>query len=143
MLLTEALRRAGVMAATDIGGFSGIMLPRSEDLGLCEAMKQGSATLWSLVASCSICSTGLDMICIPGNTPIDIIAGIIADVLSIGIMNCKALGVRLVPVSGAKPGDEVDFGSLLGKIIVLDVSTFSPRNFIMRGGEIPHYQHRW
>ena len=143
MLLTEALRRAGVMAATNIGGLSGIMLPGSEDLGLCEAMKRGSATLWSLIASCSICSTGLDMICIPGDTPVDVIAGIMADVLSIGVMNGKALGVRLIPVPGAKPGDEVDFGGLLGKTIVLDVGTFSPRAFIMRGGEIPHYQHRW
>ncbi|MHC1601110.1 MAG: PFL family protein [Candidatus Nezhaarchaeales archaeon] len=143
MLLTEALRRAGLMAATNVGGLSGVMLPGSEDLGLAEAMRRGSASLWTLIASCSICSTGLDMICIPGDTPVEIIAGLISDVLSIGVMNGKSLGVRLIPVPTAKPGDEVDFGGLLGKTVVLDVGSFTPKSFILRGGEIPHYKHRW
>ncbi|MEM4803430.1 MAG: DUF711 family protein [Candidatus Nezhaarchaeales archaeon] len=142
-LLTEALKRAGSMAATNVGGFSGVMLPGSEDLGLTEAFKRGSASIWTLIASCSICSTGLDMVCIPGDTPVEIIAGLISDVLSIGVINGKCLGVRLIPVPGAKPGDEVDFGGLLGKTVVLDVGRFTPKDFIARGGEIPHFKQRW
>jgi len=142
-LLVEALKRAGSMAATNVGGFSGIMLPGSEDLGLTEAFKRGSATIWTLIASCAICSTGLDMVCIPGDTPVEVMAGLISDVLAIGVVNGKTLGVRLIPVPGAKPGDEVDFGGLLGKTVVLDVGPFTPRGFIARGGEIPHYKQRF
>ncbi|RLF21373.1 MAG: PFL family protein [Thermoprotei archaeon] len=142
-LLTEGLRRGGAMATTNVGGFSGVMLPGSEDLGLTDAIKRGSASLWCLVACCSICSTGLDMVCIPGDTPVEVIAGLMADVLSIGVMNSKAVGVRVIPVPGAKPGDEVDFGGLLGRSVVLDVGGFTPRDFICRRGEIPHYKHRW
>jgi uncharacterized protein (UPF0210 family) len=142
-LLVEALKRAGSMAATNVGGFSGVMLPGSEDLGLTEAFKRGSATVWTLIASCAVCSTGLDMVCIPGDTPVEVIAGLIADVLAIGVVNGKMLGVRLIPVPGAKPGDEVDFGGLLGRTVVLDVGPFTPKGFISRGGEIPHYKQRF
>ncbi len=142
-LLAEALKRAGSMAATNVGGFSGIMLPGSEDLGLTEAFKRGSASIWTLIASCAICSTGLDMVCIPGDTPVEVIAGLTSDVLSIGVVNGKTLGVRLIPVPGAKPGDEVDFGGLLGKTVVLDVGPFTPKGFVARGGEIPHYKQRF
>ncbi|MEM2026086.1 MAG: DUF711 family protein [Desulfurococcaceae archaeon] len=142
-LLSEAVKRAGVMAATNVGGLSGIMLPGSEDLGLTEALKRGSASIWTLIASSSICLTGLDMICIPGETPADVIAGIVADVLSIGMINNKTLGVRIIPVPGTKPGDEVDFGGLMGRTVVLDVCCSGNSSFVRRGGEIPHYRHRW
>ncbi|MCS7139650.1 MAG: PFL family protein [Nitrososphaerota archaeon] len=143
MLLSEALRRGGSMAATNVGGLSGVMLPGSEDLGLSEAIKRGSVSLWALIASCAICSTGLDMVCIPGDTPAEVVAGLISDVLSIGVINGKSLGVRIIPVPGSKPGDEVDFGGLLGKSVILDVTSYSPKIFVARGGEIPHYKHRW
>ena len=78
-----------------------------------------------------------------GRHPVEVIAGLISDVLSIGVVNGKALGVRLIPVPGAKPGDEVDFGGLLGRTVVLDVGRFTPRDFISRGGEIPHYKQRF
>ncbi len=136
-VLTDAVKKGGAMATSSVGGLSGAFIPVSEDLGMAEAVRRGSLTLSSLEAMAAVCSTGLDMIVIPGDVEEHVIAAIIGDVMALGIVLDKSLGVRLIPVPGAKEGDEVDFGGLLGKAPVMPIGRFSSKALVMRGGVVP------
>jgi len=136
-LLIDAVKKGGAMASGNVGGLSGTFIPVSEDSGMNEAVKCRALSIEKLEALTAVCSVGLDMIAIPGDTPAETISGIIADELSIGVVNGKTTGVRLIPVPGKKAGDYVNFGGLLGETYVMDVSTFSSRDFILRGGRMP------
>ncbi len=136
-VLVDAVKKGGAMASSSIGGLSGAFIPVSEDWGMSRAAEMGAITIDKLEAMMSVCNTGLDMVAIPGDTPPDIIAGIIADVMAIAIALDKALGVRIIPVPGARPGEKIDFGGLLGSTVVVSVSRYSPKIFIERGGLIP------
>lgn len=137
MLLTDAVKKGGSMATSFVGGISGAFIPVSEDAGMVRAATKGALTLEKLEAMTSVCSAGLDMIAIPGNTSSETIAAIILDVMAIGVINNKALGVRLIPVPGKKASDTVQFGGLFGGTVVMPVSRFSSSNFVKRGGHIP------
>ncbi len=136
-LLTDAVKKGGLMASSYVGGLSGAFIPVSEDLVMTEAVKKGILTIEKLEAMTSVCSVGLDMICIPGDTTPTTISGIIADEAAIGMINNKTTGVRLIPVIGKDVGDEVEFGGLLGKSIVIPIKKTSCKNFINRRGRIP------
>ncbi len=136
-LLIDAVKKGGAMASGNVGGLSGTFIPVSEDSGMNEAVKNGALSIEKLEALTAVCSVGLDMIAIPGDTPAETISAIIADELSIGVVNGKTTGVRLIPVPGKKAGDYVNFGGLLGETYVMDISTFSSRDFILRGGRMP------
>ena len=125
------------MASSHVGGLSGAFIPVSEDAGMIEAAERGVLTLEKLEAMTAVCSVGLDMIAIPGDTPADVICGIIADEISIGVINQKTTAVRLIPAYGKKAGDTVEFGGLLGHAPVMPVRTESPARFVGRGGRIP------
>lgn len=137
MLLTDAVKKGGSMATSFVGGISGAFIPVSEDAGMVEAARAGALSIEKLEAMTSVCSAGLDMIAIPGNTRSETIAAIILDVMAIGVINNKAVGVRLIPVPGKKAWDRVEFGGLFGSTVVMAVSRFSSRNFVKRGGQIP------
>ncbi len=134
-MLTDAVKKGGAMASSRVGGLSGAFIPISEDAGMAEAIGAGAIGLAKLEAMTSVCSVGLDMVCIPSDTSAESIAGIIADECSIGVMNDKTTGVRLIPVG--KVGDWISFGGLLGAAPVLPVNAFSSDVFIKRGGAIP------
>jgi uncharacterized protein (UPF0210 family) len=134
-MLTDAVKKGGAMASSRVGGLSGAFIPVSEDAGMADAIRAGAIGLAKLEAMTSVCSVGLDMVCIPFDTPAESIAGIIADECAIGIMNDKTTGVRLIPVG--KEGDWINFGGLLGAAPVLPLNTFSSETFIRRGGSIP------
>lgn len=136
-LLIDAVKKGGAMASGNVGGLSGTFIPVSEDSGMNEAVRAGSLSIEKLEALTAVCSVGLDMIAIPGDTPAETISAIIADELSIGVVNGKTTGVRLIPVPGKKAGDYVSFGGLLGETYVMDVSKYSSRDFILRGGRMP------
>lgn len=136
-LLNDAVKKGGMMACSRVGGLSGSFIPVSEDKGMIDAVRAGSITMDKLEAMTSICSVGFDMIAIPGDTPASIISGMIADEAAIGVMNHKTTAARLIPVPGTKPGDEVNFGGLLGYAPVIDVNHVSNAEFIARGGFIP------
>jgi len=136
-MLTDMVKKGGVMASTNVGGLSGAFIPVSEDEGMINAVKQHSITLEKLEAMTCVCSVGLDMIAIPGDTPATTISGIMADEMAIGMVNNKTTAVRLIPAPGKKPGDWVEFGGLLGGCPVIDVNRFSCADFINRGGRIP------
>ncbi len=136
-LLVDAIKKGGVMAAENVGGLSGAFIPVSEDAGVLRALERGSLCLEKLEAMSSVCSVGLDMVLLPGDTAVETIAGLIADELMIGVMNNKATSVRMVPVPGSKAGDYVEFGGLFGKSKVMPVSSFVPKKFVERGGKIP------
>ena len=136
-LLVDAIKKGGVMAAENVGGLSGAFIPVSEDAGVLKALERGSLCLEKLEAMSSVCSVGLDMVLLPGDTAVETIAGIIADELMIGVMNNKATSVRVIPVPGKKAGEYVEFGGLLGKSKVMSVNSFSPKKFVERGGKIP------
>ena len=136
-MLTDMVKKGGVMASTSVGGLSGAFIPVSEDEGMINAVKQGSINLEKLEAMTCVCSVGLDMIAIPGDTPATTISGIIADEMAIGMVNNKTTAVRLIPALGKKAGDWVEFGGLLGGMPVMSVSTFGCADFINRGGRIP------
>ncbi len=136
-LLNDAVKKGGVMASSYVGGLSGAFIPVSEDAGMIEAAKSGALTIEKLEAMTAVCSVGLDMIAIPGDTPAEIICGIIADEMAIGVVNSKTTAVRLIPAAGKQVGDEVNFGGLFGSAPVMPVSRLSPRVFIERGGRIP------
>ena len=136
-LLNDAVKKGGVMASSHVGGLSGAFIPVSEDAGMIEAVEKGALSLEKLEAMTAVCSVGLDMIAIPGDTPAEVISGIIADEISIGVANNKTTAVRLIPAYGKKEGDVVNFGGLLGYAPVMHVSTASPLAFISRGGRIP------
>ena len=136
-MLTDMVKKGGVMASTNVGGLSGAFIPVSEDEGMINAVKQHSITLEKLEAMTCVCSVGLDMIAIPGDTPATTISGIMADEMAIGMVNNKSTAVRLIPAPGKKAGDWVEFGGLLGGCPVIDVNQFSCADFINRGGKIP------
>ncbi|MFZ3060322.1 MAG: PFL family protein [Candidatus Methanoperedens sp.] len=136
-LLIDAVKKGGAMASGNVGGLSGTFIPVSEDSGMNAAVKAGALSIEKLEALTAVCSVGLDMVAIPGDTPAETISAIIADELSIGVVNGKTTGVRLIPVPGKKAGDYVNFGGLLGETYVMDVSKFSSHDFILRGGRMP------
>ncbi len=136
-LLTDQVKKGGVMASSFVGGLSGAFIPVSEDQGMIDAVRRGSLSLEKLEAMTCVCSVGLDMIAIPGNTPATTIAGIIADEAAIGMVNQKTTAVRLIPVIGKDVGDMVEFGGLLGRAPIQSVSSFDCSTFINRGGRIP------
>lgn len=136
-MLNDAVKKGGIMASSHVGGLSGAFIPVSEDAGMIEAAENGYLTFDKLEAMTSVCSVGLDMIAIPGDTPVDTIAGIIADEMAIGMINKKTTAVRVIPVPNKKVGDEVVFGGLLGKAPVMPVNNLSSSGFVKRGGRIP------
>lgn len=136
-LLNDAVKKGGVMASSHVGGLSGAFIPVSEDAGMIAAAKAGCLTLDKLEAMTCVCSVGLDMIALPGDTPATTIAAIIADECAIGMINNKTTAVRVIPVPGAVVGDEVDYGGLLGSAPVMPVHPESSAEFIARGGRIP------
>lgn len=136
-LLNDAVKKGGVMACSRIGGLSGAFIPVSEDAGMIEAAECGALSIEKLEAMTAVCSVGLDMICIPGDTTDDVISAIIADEAAIGMVNGKTTAVRVIPAIGMKEGDVLDWGGLFGKGPVMRVNTYSPAKFISRGGQIP------
>ncbi len=136
-LLNDAVKKGGVMASSHVGGLSGAFIPVTEDAGMIEASRCGGLTIQKLEAMTAVCSVGLDMINIPGDTPAEVIAAIIADEAAIGMVNSKTTAVRVIPAIGMNVGDELSFGGLLGGGPVMPLSTYSPARFINRGGRIP------
>ncbi len=136
-MLNDAVKKGGVMASSHVGGLSGAFIPVSEDAGMIAAAECGALTLEKLEAMTAVCSVGLDMIAIPGDVSEDVICGIIADEISIGVVNTKTTAVRLIPAYGKQVGDSVSFGGLLGYAPIMPVNTYSPAKFIGRGGRIP------
>jgi len=136
-LLNDAVKKGGVMASSHVGGLSGAFIPVSEDEGMIEAVRTGALTLEKLEAMTCVCSVGLDMIAVPGDTTAETISGIIADEAAIGVINNKTTAVRIIPVVGKQIGDTVEFGGLLGSAPVMAVNRFSCADFIKRGGRIP------
>ncbi|MTI65221.1 MAG: PFL family protein [Firmicutes bacterium] len=136
-LLNDAVKKGGIMASSHVGGLSGAFIPVSEDEGMINAVKAGSLNIEKLEAMTCVCSVGLDMIAIPGDTPSSTISAIIADEAAIGVINKKTTAVRIIPAYGKTAGDEIKFGGLLGKAPIMAVSKFSSENFIQRGGRIP------
>ena len=125
------------MASSYVGGLSGAFIPVSEDAGMIEAAALGHLTFDKLEAMTCVCSVGLDMIAIPGETPITTIAGMIADEMAIGMINKKTTAVRIIPVPNKKVGDKVIYGGLLGEAPIMKVNNLSSANFVNRGGYIP------
>ena len=136
-MLNDAVKKGGVMASSHVGGLSGAFIPVSEDAGMIAAVERGALSLEKLEAMTAVCSVGLDMIAVPGDTPEDVINGIIADEISIGVVNTKTTAVRLIPAYGKKAGESVEFGGLLGTAPIMAINTYSPSKFIARGGRIP------
>src|SRR5919206_288002 len=136
-LLTDAVKKGGAMASSAVGGMSGAFIPVSEDAAMIEAARAGALTIEKLEAMTSVCSVGLDMIAVPGDTSAETIAAIIADEMAIGVMNNKTTAVRIIPAPGRKVGEMVEFGGLLGSAPIMPVSAFSSAGFIRRGGRIP------
>ncbi len=136
-LLNDAVKKGGVMASSHVGGLSGAFIPVTEDAGMIAAARSGSLILEKLEAMTAVCSVGLDMINIPGDTTPEVISAIIADEAAIGMVNTKTTAVRLIPAIGKKVGDELSFGGLLGGGPVMRVNTGSPSVFINRGGRLP------
>ncbi|MCD8083945.1 MAG: PFL family protein [Clostridiales bacterium] len=136
-MLNDQVKKGGVMASSYVGGLSGAFIPVSEDQGMIDAVNAGALTLEKLEAMTCVCSVGLDMIAIPGDTTPATIAGIIADEAAIGMVNQKTTAVRVIPVIGKTVGDTVEFGGLLGYAPVMPVNSFSCEKFVNRGGRIP------
>ena len=140
-MLNDAVKKGGVMASSHVGGLSGAFIPVSEDEGMIEAVKVGSLTIEKLEAMTCVCSVGLDMIAVPGDTDAATISAIIADEAAIGVVNTKTTAVRIIPVEGKNVGDEVEYGGLLGSAPVMPVNKYSSKDFIARGGRIPAPMH--
>ena len=136
-MLNDQVKKGGVMASSYVGGLSGAFIPVSEDQGMIDAVTMGALTIEKLEAMTCVCSVGLDMIAIPGDTPASTISGIIADEAAIGMINQKTTAVRVIPVIGKTVGDTVEFGGLLGYAPVMPVNKFSCEKFVTRGGRIP------
>ena len=136
-LLNDQVKKGGVMASSYVGGLSGAFIPVSEDQGMINAVNAGALTIEKLEAMTCVCSVGLDMIAIPGNTPATTIAGIIADESAIGMINQKTTAVRIIPVIGKNVGDTVEFGGLLGYAPIMPVNKFDCSAFVNRSGRIP------
>ena len=137
-MLNDAVKKGGVMASSNVGGLSGAFIPVSEDSGMIDAARSGNLKIEKLESMTAVCSVGLDMIAIPGETSAETIAAIIADEAAIGMVNSKTTAARLIPAIGYKEGDTLEFGGLLGSAPVMPVNTsVSPAKFIHRGGRIP------
>ena len=136
-MLNDAVKKGGVMASSHVGGLSGAFIPVSEDAGMIDAVERGALTLEKLEAMTAVCSVGLDMIAIPGDTTEAVICGIIADEIAIGVVNTKTTAVRVIPAYGKGVGDSIDYGGLLGRAPIMDINRYSPEVFIGRGGRIP------
>ena len=136
-MLNDAVKKGGVMASSHVGGLSGAFIPVSEDEGMIAAAECGALSIEKLEAMTAVCSVGLDMIAVPGDTTEEVICGVIADEISIGVANTKTTAVRLIPAYGKKEGDSVEFGGLLGTAPIMSLRPYSPAKFISRGGRIP------
>ncbi len=136
-MLNDAVKKGGVMASGQVGGLSGAFIPVTEDQGMINAARAKSLSVEKLEAMTAVCSVGLDMIVIPGDTPADVISALIADEAAIGMVNSKTTAVRVIPAIGLKEGEELDFGGLLGRGPVMELSRLSPSKMIARGGRIP------
>jgi len=136
-LLTDAVKKGGAMASSYVGGLSGAFIPVSEDGAMMEAARVGALSIEKLEAMTAVCSVGLDMIAVPGDTPPETISAIIADEIAIGVVNNKTTGVRIIPAPGKRVGEIVNFGGLLGSAPIMPVNRFSSARFIKRGGRIP------
>ncbi len=136
-LLTDAVKKGGVMASSSVGGLSGAFIPVSEDAAMVAAARAGALTLSGLEAMSAVCSVGLDMVAVPGDTSAEMLAAIIADEIAIGVFNNKATGVRIIPVPGKKAGESVVYGGLLGEAYVQPVGAFGADRFVRLGGRIP------
>jgi len=136
-LLNDAVKKGGAMGTSSIGGLSGAFIPVSEDAGMVRAVEDGALNLEKLEAMTSVCSVGLDMIAIPGDTPVETVAGIISDACAIGVINNKTTAARLIPAVGKQAGDHVSWGGLLGAAPVMSVSEWSSAKFVARGGRFP------
>ena len=136
-MLNDQVKKGGVMASSYVGGLSGAFIPVSEDKGMIDAINLGALTIEKLEAMTCVCSVGLDMVAIPGDTDETTISGIIADEAAIGMVNQKTTAVRLIPVIGKNVGEQVEFGGLLGYAPIIPVNKFSCEKFIKRGGRIP------
>jgi len=136
-LLNDAVKKGGVMASSSVGGLSGAFIPVSEDEGMIAAVDAGVLRLEKLEAMTAVCSVGLDMIAVPGDTDEAVISGIIADEIAIGVANTKTTAVRIIPAVGKQAGDRLSFGGLLGEAPVMPVNNVSPAAFIRRGGRVP------
>ena len=136
-MLNDAVKKGGIMASSHVGGLSGAFIPVSEDADMMDAAALGHLTFDKLEAMTCVCSVGLDMIAIPGDTPSDTIAGIISDEAAIGMINKKTTAVRIIPVPGKKQGDRAVFGGLLGEAPIMNVNPLSSTGFVSRGGRIP------
>lgn len=136
-MLNDAVKKGGTMASSHVGGLSGAFIPVSEDEGMVEAIEKGSLSLDKLEAMTAVCSVGIDMVAVPGDTSASTISGVIADEVAIGVINNKTTAVRIIPVVGKTIGDYVNFGGLLGSSPIINISQFSSADFINRGGRIP------
>ena len=136
-MLNDAVKKGGVMASSHVGGLSGAFIPVSEDAGMIEAAEMGALNIEKLEAMTAVCSVGLDMIAVPGDTSAATLSGIIADEIAIGVINNKTTAVRLIPVCGKGVGESVEFGGLLGHAPIMKLSDYSSEEFIKRGGRIP------
>ncbi len=136
-LLMNAVKKGGAMASGNVGGLSGTFIPVSEDAGMIDAVRCGALGLDKLEALTAVCSVGLDMFAVAGDTPAETINAIIADELAIGIINNKTTGVRIIPAFGKKAGDTIQFGGLLGTVPVMNVNPYSAKEFLNRGGRLP------
>jgi uncharacterized protein (UPF0210 family) len=136
-MLNDAVKKGGLMASSSVGGLSGAFIPVTEDAGMIVAARAGTLSVEKLEAMTAVCSVGLDMIVIPGDTSADVISGIIADEAAIGMVNSKTTAVRVIPAIGVPEGEELDFGGLLGSGPIMKVRTQSPSKMILRGGRIP------
>ncbi len=140
-LLNDAVKKGGVMASNHVGGLSGAFIPVSEDEGMIEAALKNALTLDKLEAMTCVCSVGLDMIAVPGDTSAETLSAIIADEAAIGVVNTKTTAVRIIPAVGKKVGEIIEFGGLLGSAPIMPVHEFSSADFIARGGRIPAPMH--
>ncbi|MBE6624932.1 MAG: PFL family protein [Ruminococcaceae bacterium] len=136
-MLNDAVKKGGVMASSHVGGLSGAFIPVSEDAGMISAAECGALTIEKLEAMTAVCSVGLDMIAVPGDTSASTLSGIIADEIAIGVINNKTTAVRLIPVIGKDVGESVEFGGLLGHAPIMPLNKYSSEEFIKRGGRIP------
>ena len=136
-MLNDQVKKGGIMASSYVGGLSGAFIPVSEDQGMINAAAAGALTIEKLEAMTCVCSVGLDMIAVPGDTSASTISGIIADEMAIGMVNQKTTAVRIIPAVGKKVGDNVEFGGLLGRAPVMPVNRYSCEAFISRKGRIP------
>lgn len=136
-LLNDSVKRGGLMASSHVGGMSGAFIPVSEDEGMIHAVQKGHISLEKLEAMTSVCSVGIDMVAVPGDTPAEVLSGLIADECAIGITNNKTTAVRVIPVPGKKEGDIVDYGGLLGAAPIMPISKLNNSIFIHRGGQLP------